>query len=572
MKKSIKINKNSTLFIFLSGMILGLICFIAVYGIKILNPTYDSWCLNSTDDLIQHYLGWIAYRNAKWTFPLCLTDALSYPSYQSVMYVDCIPIFCIFFKLLSPILPATFQFFGLFGLTCFMLMGGFAAILLNHFIKQPHISLICSVMYILTGYCLRRMFIHTALSAQWVIPAALYLWLCVPKNHQKVTHKALRWTLLLAFCSMTQMYLAPIVLGFLGCDLLENFVEEKGFINKVKRPLICGLISGILGIVGAMYLIGGFYGNVESSNTGLGLTSANLNTLINSTNGGIILPDLPQFYEQIEGYGYLGISVILLLIFGIIRVFFHKEILSLTSFTKIRLSILALICVVFMIVAASNKVCLGETVLFTIPLPRVIEKVWSIVRSSGRFVWGIDYSLMTLACVFFFMPINATDGQTDSVVAYNSRPLSYRKPALVFALAACLTTLQLYDLSDLLSEYHNKPCYSVQSEYASPLSDQWDDLIAAHPHVQIFPYGYENRQMMFAIGAKALKQQGTISTFFFSRPNGPTIKATCDEITQELNQGIVRDDMLYVFESLEDLDRSWPLNYFELDNFIIGTR
>lgn len=46
----------------------------------------------------------------------------------SVLYTDSIPLFAIFFKALSPLLPETFQYFGLFGLMCYMLNGGFAGI------------------------------------------------------------------------------------------------------------------------------------------------------------------------------------------------------------------------------------------------------------------------------------------------------------------------------------------------------------------------------------------------------------------------------------------------------------
>lgn len=52
----------------LSGLI-GAIVFIIIYGIEVLNVTNDAWLCNS-EDLTQHYLGWVFFRDSNWTFPI----------------------------------------------------------------------------------------------------------------------------------------------------------------------------------------------------------------------------------------------------------------------------------------------------------------------------------------------------------------------------------------------------------------------------------------------------------------------------------------------------------------------
>ncbi len=66
-------------------------------------------------DPSQHYLGWEFYRRSDWFFPLGLTDQLAYPLKTSVIYTDSIPLFAVFFKLFRHILPAQFQYFGIWG-------------------------------------------------------------------------------------------------------------------------------------------------------------------------------------------------------------------------------------------------------------------------------------------------------------------------------------------------------------------------------------------------------------------------------------------------------------------------
>ena len=100
----------------------GALAFMLIYGVNVLNPVWDDWLLGR-GDLTQHYLGWCFFRRGSWTFPIGLTDNLAYPSYTSVIFTDSIPLFAVFFKVLSPVLPETFQYFGWWGIMSFALQG-----------------------------------------------------------------------------------------------------------------------------------------------------------------------------------------------------------------------------------------------------------------------------------------------------------------------------------------------------------------------------------------------------------------------------------------------------------------
>ena len=53
----------------LLAFLLGGGVFIAVYGIYVLNPQNVRWLIYEGEDLAQHYLGWVGYRNSDWFFP-----------------------------------------------------------------------------------------------------------------------------------------------------------------------------------------------------------------------------------------------------------------------------------------------------------------------------------------------------------------------------------------------------------------------------------------------------------------------------------------------------------------------
>ena len=75
----------------LAGGILGMVIFIIVYGIYVVNPCYDDWIWNSSGDITQHYIGWLFLRRSDWHFPLGLIDALIADTSDSCQYTDTIP-------------------------------------------------------------------------------------------------------------------------------------------------------------------------------------------------------------------------------------------------------------------------------------------------------------------------------------------------------------------------------------------------------------------------------------------------------------------------------------------------
>ena len=58
--------RNSDGILYILSSMIGIVVFIALYGVDVLNPFYDDWLLGK-GDLTQHYLGWCFYRRGEWT-------------------------------------------------------------------------------------------------------------------------------------------------------------------------------------------------------------------------------------------------------------------------------------------------------------------------------------------------------------------------------------------------------------------------------------------------------------------------------------------------------------------------
>ena len=112
----------------LTGALLGVLVFLAVYGVRVLDPTSVDWILNSlSPDPAQHYLGWELFRRSPVHLPYIGANYNAvYPFRTSVLFTDSLPLAALFFKLLGGILPTRFQYFGWWGLLCYALQGGLA--------------------------------------------------------------------------------------------------------------------------------------------------------------------------------------------------------------------------------------------------------------------------------------------------------------------------------------------------------------------------------------------------------------------------------------------------------------
>ena len=138
--------------------------------------TNDAFCRGGyiEKDIQQHYAGWLFYRQSGLSFPLCIATNINVPQGLSVAYTDSIPLFAAFFRLLSPLLPNTFQYFGWFTLLCLMLQGAFGARLLGFFMQGYTLPLLGDLLFVFNPVLWERVLRHTSLAAQFFVLAALY--------------------------------------------------------------------------------------------------------------------------------------------------------------------------------------------------------------------------------------------------------------------------------------------------------------------------------------------------------------------------------------------------------------
>ena len=569
-----KLYQTKPVLSFLFGCAAGFICFLIIYGIKILDFTNIDWLLHSDDlegslDLTQHYLGWCFYRRSPWSFPIGLTEGL-YSDPVSVIYSDSIPLFAIFFKIISPLLPANFQYFGLFGAMCYALTGGFSCFLFRRLTKLhpsltgfcPVFDLMASCIVVCNPVLLNRMFLHTALSAHFLIIAGF----CIAMYDKELSSlkSLLLWTLLICVSALINAYFVPMIFGTYFFVLLYRLV------NKQDR-FVFSLVKAAVPICLCLFVCfaaGMFYGSVPAKDGGLTALSVNLNGLFNphtylsaygkytlgynDINYSRILPDMSLVTPyQNEGFCYLGLGILILFAFLFCMLIYSlitkagKGDTEKSQRSPFKVSLTVFI-IVFFLLALSPAWTLGSNTLFTIPLPRIITDLWSMFRSTGRFIWPVYYLLMIGSMYYVKMKF-------------------FTKKATLYVFIAAIALIQAFDLSPGI--FMKRAAFRDIPEYESSLvSEEWDELAEGKSRIVFYPptftglYLDKETNMDFLI--YALKHDLSLNNSYLSRDlTSQTDKKTLAEF-EERKEGKRFPDTIYVFfERMDNYEMPDPDMY-----------
>ena len=547
---------------FAFGAFFGALVFISLYGVRILDVTYDDWLLTGWYDLSQHYVGWQLYRASGWHFPPGLCDTSFYPYLASVIYTDSIPVVCFLLKLISPVLPATFQFFGLYGLFCFMMQGGAAKLLLRKILKTEAQCCVACVPFLFCAPLWQRMYYHTALASHYLILLAILLFM-YRDSIKKRRIRMLLWCALGMLCISIHFTIYGMVsvmlLGFALWESLDAKPAGDGFIPAVSvkvRVFLFYLIPYLASTIFTFWFFGGFYGHISGASDGLGSYSANLDSLFNPIDYSRIIKELPLIDCQYEGLSYIGIMAVILFIPAVIYLAFdfrtlwsgHKNLIISVIFTS----------TVLWIIALSPRVTIGSTVLFEIPVPDPVFEAWSLFRASGRFLWPVMYAVMLMTLYF--------------------ARCGLKRFFVYIMIIGCL--LQIFEFSDKVRAISDEYGSLREAHFAADSLDLSDWTGIGHlqfMHDYYFGefYGDENRDQLIGYTEFALRNGMTVSNFHFSRDDMDKVRDWIEKSEEELISGNPRSDTMYVFrkqdvDTDEMMERYSGVSYIFTDDEIIA--
>ena len=396
MRKLFSDNKINFLFLFIS-----FICLTCVVGLDNVSFSSTNW-LHDGDESSFSQTGWYFFRNDVWRFPLGSNPNYGDELGLSIVFSDSIIILALFFKLFKSFIPENFQYFSFYYLICFYLQLFFSFKILEKFTHSVSYSFIGSLFFVIAPIFIYRINYHVSLSAQWLLLFALYLGLTIKTNKSQKS-----WIGLIVLSSFIEFYFTGMICAiYIILRLFNYYFDKDSFVKVIKDFFITFSI-----LLLTLYVIGYFEIRVtDSLGLAFGKYKLNLLSVFDSVNSAKniswswFLPDIKlPFGDEIEGFNYFGLGQIVMLLFSL-SIFLYKK--NKTNFFSIKeneqIKIFLLISLLFTLWALSNKISFGSNTLLEIPINKYIFGLFSILGTSARMFWIVNYFLLILALIIIF--------------------------------------------------------------------------------------------------------------------------------------------------------------------------
>ena len=459
-----------------------------------------------------------------------MINGLAYPEGLPVTFMDAIPLLAFPFKWLSAWLPANFQYFGLWALGCYVLMGGVAAVLtrkiwLALFAKKSDQKSLWqllfvaagSLIFVVTPMLIARSLYHPALAAHWLILTGILLvWDAV--KFKKAWSFVLAWGGLL----MTAVLVHPYFVPMLGAMLVVAVVRMMP--NFQWRSWLFAVIKIILPVAAmglVFWSIGGFGLGSGAEIRDLSEKGFNLLSFANPSGFSALIPGFPNASTSSETLMWLGLGVWLMIIFVVVRLRGHYKNLwrrSIDRFQKhkLRNSLIAVVCLGLLIFAIGVSVDLGPITLFTYSVPQKIYEIWSAFRAAAREAWAFYYVVILLVIYAF------------------SKVLLRYKTATPVLIASCLALVSFIQLSDIwFSEKATtrREGFTEIQQVDGPafVAPEISDLVTTQRHLVMLDQGFRGDQSgTYKIAQAALANNLTLNIGFFARIPEPIWQQQAD--------------------------------------------
>lgn len=386
--------------------------------------------LYGSGDLTNAQLSWKYFLNDIWRFPIGKNPDYGLEISNSIVFTDNIPLLAIFFKIFKQFINQNFQYFSLWLFISSFLQLFLSYLLINKITKNKLFSFLASFLFLLMPFLLYRMTHHFSLSGHWLILYSFYVAYFIDENK-----KAKHWYFLIFLSLLIHLYFTVIVFVVFFCSLFENKLTKEKFKN-----IFFDISLKLLFTFSLMYIVGYFESSpINSVSSGYGIFKIDLLSFFDPkidaqvASWSFFLKDLPG--THFEGFTYIGVSNIILIIFALVIFVFKKFIQKKYSndFPLIRPKNIFL--VIFLLWALTTNVSFLGYEILNINLPKYLFATLSIFSATGRFAWPVIYLILFLSFI-----------------------IVYKNTSKIFSstLAVILLLLQLADISRGLQTYSFK--------------------------------------------------------------------------------------------------------------------
>ncbi|MGE9760426.1 DUF6311 domain-containing protein [Pseudomonas sp. PDM20] len=498
-------------------VLLGVAMFVALGGLTVLQPSSIGWLMRGLFDPPTNLLGWEFFRETPFLqFPLGANPRYGMEMGSSIVFSDSLPLFALPFKLLGPILPETFQYFGLWVLVCMVMQGVFSYLVLSRFTQDRRLLTLGTVLLLLLPPYLIRFAFHLALGGQWLLLGGLYLYF-------DQRYRARFWLVMLALATLIHAYLLVMLAAIWGADLLQRLAKREMSPGRCVAHGVAGsalilLLMWLIGyfILGSAPTVPGPYGRM------------NLFSLVDSRGDwSRLLPALKRpegmdgFLDH-DGFAYMGVGVLALLtISAALAIAPRREERSRHTFL---IWPLVLMSVLMLSISLTNTLSVGPHVFTWVDLPDWAGRLYQVFRSPGRMFWPVFYLLAVTAI---------------AVICVRTRT------SVAIVLLAAATCVQFYDLSSGL--HGMRKLFRQEPGWTSPMqSPMWESL-GKHYQRVLYVFPTHVPENFIPLSDFALHHGMSINSANFARVDAQAQARAREHLAGQVASGSYDADALYIF-------------------------
>jgi hypothetical protein len=337
-------------------------------------------------DMGDALIGYLYLMRAPWAWPLLHVANLGAPQGTNIFWLDAIPWLSLLGKAIFSATGLQINLLGIYDCICFSLPGVAMTVLLALAGQRSLIAMLSATVFADAAPVLVFRWVNLALSAHFLVIAALALYLA-SRARPASWRVGCLWIGLLTLAVLTNMYLFVMVGGCWAAALLQQCRLEAARI----RYLAAEAVTTVAVVLGVMLAMGIVSSDLQHGGAPLfGDNSMNLVSMFIPQRSGIIRP-LSDYYvgmkSQGEGFAYLGLGALAILA------------ISLPAWIRFvaarwrEHSAIIVVMAGFTLFALSNNIYIGSRLIVHMPLPDPIMYLLGTFRSSGRFSWPVVYAL-----------------------------------------------------------------------------------------------------------------------------------------------------------------------------------
>jgi hypothetical protein len=366
---------------------IGALANVLVFGLGHIFGTSAYWDLPQEDSRA-YLFGYRYFLAEPWQWPVFTVRTMNVPYTKNIVFTDSIPLWALINKIIATVIPpwrdfSTRAYLGIWHLLVYMAQASVGVAILRAVGRKTFSAAVLGAFFFLAVPSFVLRYGHASLSAHCLTLTALYLYFRTPSKAEIPRRIHIAFIAQLGIAAMINPYHVAMSFALYVAAIARARSLRSTLVGLPVAVVVIGLCAGFAGF---------FSREAKVAMWGFDIASANmLSPFIPRRSvlfgDGRSFANVEAALYQYEGYDYMGLGFLLLLVLFLPRVSILGPVIRRHPF-------LFAVAVGLSIFSLSNHVWFGSHRIIKLDIPPMFHWVTEQYRSPGRFIWLPTYVCM----------------------------------------------------------------------------------------------------------------------------------------------------------------------------------